>query len=138
MRLFHFTNRQNADHILADKVILSCTAACALHPEKLPAAVASEWDALVDGLIWLTSFPVARQAWQINDLKHQVRFEVEAPAAQRWRTYSIRVGVPRRYRDSLAYKGTLPGTWFVSEEPIPEAQWLSVVSFETLEAVPVL
>lgn len=139
-RLYHFTHSQNALGILTDGAIVSSIAKeAAGKGGRLPTKV--EWDDRVDSLVWLTSNRAARQAWMVDaerarqsatlfpDFKWQVRFEVEVDA-EPWVEHAERTGFPEWYVNLLAYEGTQPETWFVTEAPVPIEQVVSVTLTE--------
>ena len=86
--------------------------------------IRSKIDALDTRLVQLLSAraQLAKQAWQANDFKWQVRFELAVPEARPWREYTDEAGLPDWYADMLSYPGTRPETWYVADGPIlPDA-----------------
>lgn len=136
-RLLHYTNAQNARLILQDGEIINGLAKAERYGSHR-GAVDPQWDDVIDGVIWLTTERAARQAWQVQDWKYRVRFEVEVPDADviGWFDFAAQAGIPDSYRDMLANRGTKPDTWFiVSGRALGSETWAKITLTEGERAI---
>lgn len=91
----------------------------------------SEWDVVLDSLVWFTQNRTPVQQWQTpvaGTEPHQkgaIRLEVDLPEVIRWSAYSREVGFPRKYYDALNETGQGQAhLWWVSPVPVPIEHWV--------------
>ena len=95
-------------------------------PRRPSRRTRGEWDELIDGLVWLTSNPDSVQGWQAGGPKGAVRITLKTDRAVRWTRFAAGRGVPEEYLRALRRSGGDPSEWFVSDSPVPRAEWLRV------------
>jgi hypothetical protein len=115
--LYHFTSRESAPFILLDGFI---------HPEPWEFAEGDCWP----DVVWLTATRqrMAHKGWLGDNqlTRSEIRFTVDIPEqdVQHWRSWARQHGMATADLDHVAiYRKP---RWYVSERPIPSAQWTEV------------
>jgi hypothetical protein len=135
MRLYHLTNGLNAQSIVRDQRVTTLADRRARGDDASAfAPVLNAYDKLNDSVVWLTNNLAAKQAWQVADFKHQVRFEVET-SAQKWAKFCTEQGIPRWYRQRLEYRGTDADSWYVRQGDVTVDEWRRIELTETRETI---
>lgn len=95
-------------------------------------------------VVWLTSDPTPKQAWQSLDNvldvraeKSQILFVVDVPDedVKKWSHWAFEQGISRFWYDALDDDDGSAENWYVVPREIPKAEWVAIYMAQTGEAL---
>lgn len=95
-------------------------------------------------VVWLTSDPTPKQAWQslnehldVRAQKSQILFVVEVPDEDmhKWSEWAFEQGISQFWYDALDDDDGSADNWYVVPREIPKAEWVAIYMAQTGEAI---